>query len=205
MLGALMKKKSIPSYKKYWYLHHPALSLPRSNFKWQHISKAPAHATKVYTENRGIALLILYLGTRLESVWSAAHPDRFMPRERASGTDWIGGSVGPRAGLDILENRNISCQGQHPDHPAHRLVAIPSEPSQFTTLLYMDTTFISSTERFWREKKIYIYIYIYTGSGRNTWRFGNTVVSGTVGVRNLSLNTLLAILKAFQLPWNTGL
>jgi len=68
----------------------------------------------------------------------------------------------------------------------------------------------------------YIYIYIYiivvfqtqqyvlyqnenTGSCRNTWRFGNTAVSGTVGVGNLSLSALPARLKAFQLPWSPGL
>ena len=44
-----------------------------------------------------------------------------------------------------------------------------------------------------------------TGSGRNTLRFGNTVVSGIFGVGNLSLSALLARLKAFQLPWSAGL
>jgi len=44
-----------------------------------------------------------------------------------------------------------------------------------------------------------------TGSGRNTWRFCKTAVSGTAGVGNLSLSDLLARLKAFQLPWSTGL
>jgi hypothetical protein len=42
-------------------------------------------------------------------------------------------------------------------------------------------------------------------SGRNTWRFDNTVVSGTIGVGNLSFSALLARLKAFQLPWSAGL
>jgi len=44
-----------------------------------------------------------------------------------------------------------------------------------------------------------------TGSGRNTWRFCKTVVSGTVGVGNLSLSALLARLRAIQLPWSAGL
>jgi hypothetical protein len=35
-------------------------------------------------------------------------------------------------------------------------------------------------------------------------RFGNTAVSGTVGVGNLSLSALLARLEAFQLPWSAG-
>jgi len=45
----------------------------------------------------------------------------------------------------------------------------------------------------------------YTGSGRNTWQFGNTAVSGIIGVRNLSLSALLVRLRAFQLPWSAGL
>jgi len=44
-----------------------------------------------------------------------------------------------------------------------------------------------------------------TGSGRNTWWFGNTAVSGIFGVGNLSLSALLARLKAFQLPRSAGL
>jgi hypothetical protein len=47
--------------------------------------------------------------------------------------------------------------------------------------------------------------YWYTGSGRNTRWFGKTVVSGTVGMGNLYLSALLARLKAFHLPWSTGL
>jgi hypothetical protein len=33
--------------------------------------------------------------------WSASRPSLFTPRERALGTHWIGGWVGPRAVLDI--------------------------------------------------------------------------------------------------------
>jgi hypothetical protein len=35
--------------------------------------------------------------------WSASRPDRFIPKERAPGPHWIGGWVGPRAGLDEVE------------------------------------------------------------------------------------------------------
>jgi hypothetical protein len=34
------------------------------------------------------------------SEWSASRSGRFNPREKAPGTHWIGGSVGPRAVLD---------------------------------------------------------------------------------------------------------
>jgi hypothetical protein len=35
--------------------------------------------------------------------WSASRPCRFTPGERAPSTHWIGGWVGPRAGMDDLE------------------------------------------------------------------------------------------------------
>jgi hypothetical protein len=34
-------------------------------------------------------------------------PGRFTPGEIASGTHWIGGWVGPRASLDVMEKREI--------------------------------------------------------------------------------------------------
>jgi len=34
--------------------------------------------------------------------WSAIRPDRFTSGERAPGACWIGGWVGPRAGLDTV-------------------------------------------------------------------------------------------------------
>jgi hypothetical protein len=37
--------------------------------------------------------------------WSASHPGRFTPGERAPGTNWIGGQVVPRTGLDDVEKR----------------------------------------------------------------------------------------------------
>jgi hypothetical protein len=39
--------------------------------------------------------------------WSVSRPGRFTPDERASGTDCIGGRVGPRAGLDNVEKRKF--------------------------------------------------------------------------------------------------
>jgi hypothetical protein len=35
--------------------------------------------------------------------WSASRPGHFTPWERAPGTHWTGGWVGPRAGLDDVE------------------------------------------------------------------------------------------------------
>jgi hypothetical protein len=39
--------------------------------------------------------------------WSASRPGHFIPGERASGTHWIGGWVGPKASLDYVEKRKF--------------------------------------------------------------------------------------------------
>jgi hypothetical protein len=40
--------------------------------------------------------------------WSASRHGRFTPRERAPGTQWIGGWVGPRTGLNNMDKRKYS-------------------------------------------------------------------------------------------------
>jgi hypothetical protein len=39
--------------------------------------------------------------------WSASRPGCFIPKERAPGTHWIGGWVGPRAVLDVVLKKKI--------------------------------------------------------------------------------------------------
>jgi hypothetical protein len=39
--------------------------------------------------------------------WSASRPGRFKPKERAPGTHWIGGWVGPRAVMYEVVKRKI--------------------------------------------------------------------------------------------------
>jgi hypothetical protein len=39
--------------------------------------------------------------------WSASRPDHFTPREKAPGTHWIGGWVGPKTVLDAVVKRKI--------------------------------------------------------------------------------------------------
>jgi hypothetical protein len=39
--------------------------------------------------------------------WSASRPGHFTARDRAPGTHWIEGGVGPRAVLDVVVKRKI--------------------------------------------------------------------------------------------------
>jgi hypothetical protein len=48
----------------------------------------------------------LELGTSAGE-WSTSRPGSFTPGERAPGIHWIGGWVGPRAGLDDVEKRKF--------------------------------------------------------------------------------------------------
>jgi hypothetical protein len=54
------------------------------------------------------------------------HTGRFTPRERAHGTHWLGGWVGPRAVLDPVAKRNIPnlCRDSNPHRPACGLDSI---------------------------------------------------------------------------------
>jgi hypothetical protein len=57
------------------------------------------------------------------SRWAASRPSPLTP-----GTPWIGGTVGPRIGLDAMEKRKIfPCRESNPGRPACSLVAIPTE------------------------------------------------------------------------------
>jgi hypothetical protein len=56
-------------------------------------------------------------------MWSAPHHIDFIPRERAPGTHWTGGWVGPRTVLDGMERKNglllLGLELQPLDHPAY--------------------------------------------------------------------------------------
>jgi hypothetical protein len=50
---------------------------------------------------------IFFTSTLVGGEWSASRPSRFTPGERAPGTHWVGGWVGPRASLDDVEKRKF--------------------------------------------------------------------------------------------------
>jgi hypothetical protein len=72
--------------------------------------------------------------------WSASRPGRFTPWERAPGTPWIGGWVGPRAVLDAVVKRKIPSPRREPNPrtPIVQLVA-QSYTDWAMTALWMET------------------------------------------------------------------
>jgi hypothetical protein len=52
-------------------------------------------------------------------------PGCFTTEERAPGTHWVGGGVGPRAGMEaVARKKNNICQESNPGRPAHGVVTI---------------------------------------------------------------------------------
>ena len=67
-------------------------------------------------------------------------PVRFIPGQRAAVIHWMGGWVGPTAGLDDLEKKGKSLgrsRGRTLDHPAHRLVTILTTSLQDNVLKFL--------------------------------------------------------------------
>jgi hypothetical protein len=62
-----------------------------------------------------------FLASALDGELSALRPDRFTAQVRDSGAHWVGGSVGPRAGLDAVHIciRDLLgwCVGWDTDYP----------------------------------------------------------------------------------------
>jgi hypothetical protein len=63
-----------------------------------------------------------------EGEWSASRPG---PREKTYGTHWVGSLVGPRAGLDAMDKRQILHR---------RPVRSPALPTELSRLLYVIST-----------------------------------------------------------------
>jgi hypothetical protein len=62
--------------------------------------------------------------------WSASRPARFIPRERATGTDCIGGWVGLRAVLDAVVKRKIPNR-RRKSNPRTRIVQPIAHPDVY--------------------------------------------------------------------------
>jgi hypothetical protein len=91
-------------------------------------------------------MALLFLTSALDGgELSAGSPCCFTPGETASGTHCIGGWMGPRNRLDVMEKRNLlflpGIKPQLLSHLAHSLVTIPTELSIFCA-------FINSVNRY---------------------------------------------------------
>jgi hypothetical protein len=83
---------------------------------------AEHHAMKAYWESGGIDLRIL-ASARDGGEWSVSRSSRFTPRKSAPGTHWIGGWVGPRAGLDAVVKRKVPSPWRDSNPPIIQPVA----------------------------------------------------------------------------------
>jgi hypothetical protein len=74
-------------------------------------------------------------------------PAALRPRETAPRTHCIGGCVGPRAGLDVMETWKISgpCRESNPDFSAVQPVAIPTAVSLCTVHRFSEKLWSSSS------------------------------------------------------------
>jgi hypothetical protein len=58
-----------------------------------------------------VEIHVLLTSALVGDEWSASRPSCFTPGERALGTHWKGGWVGPRTGLDDVEKRFLTLSG----------------------------------------------------------------------------------------------
>jgi hypothetical protein len=91
----------------HWTFHIHVLSW------WMYCSTICRHSVYVGVEAYLHSLLTSTLYGRQ---WSALRCGRFTIWVRAPGTHLVGGWLGPRAGLEVLENRNISCPCRESKH-----------------------------------------------------------------------------------------
>jgi hypothetical protein len=84
------------------------------NCTWTLIGKVKVNLPLCLTEYH--AMKVHSLTSALDGgEWSASRPGRFIPRERAPGIYWIGGWMGPRAGLDAVVRRKIPNPRREPN------------------------------------------------------------------------------------------
>jgi len=95
-----------------WAPNIPMVIRPTSGMrvkgKKKRCKHVPVHALKAYCGSRGIATAILNLDPRWRWVVKFM-PQPLYPRGKNPGARWIGGWVGPIAGLNVWEKRRIFC------------------------------------------------------------------------------------------------
>jgi hypothetical protein len=112
-----------------WILWFSSVSLSTKRVRWGKLSHYMPWRSLGGKEVQ--LLIILDLGTTWGWVVSVMPQPRFIPGERTPGTHWIGGWVGPRAGLDTGGRRKIlcPCRGSNPDQKSTLNISQPSSAS----------------------------------------------------------------------------
>jgi hypothetical protein len=80
--------------------------------------------------------------------WSASRPGRFTPKKKVTGGHWIGGWVGPRAVLDAVEKKKISCSCRE------RIPGRPARSQSLYLLSYPSSLLCTGTPRYTLVRKM---------------------------------------------------
>jgi hypothetical protein len=120
------------------------------------------------------------------SEWSASRPGHFTPKERAPGTDWMGGWVGPRAVLDAMVKKIPSPPpGNRTLEPRSSSPQPSAIPTELSRLLLQ-----------------YVYRYKSADFSRSAgYRFINTDLTDHLINRQFSISELLQHVKVSVASW----
>jgi hypothetical protein len=97
-------------------------------------------------EGVAVQIQVFLISALVGGDWSASRPSRFTPGEIAPGTYWIGGWVGPRAGMDDVQKRKFltlpGLELQPLGRPArsHSLSRMPKRKSRYAISTACDIT-----------------------------------------------------------------
>jgi hypothetical protein len=126
----------------------------------------PLHATETLGWRGGIART--HSRRRYWMVWvvSVTPQPRSTPGERTTGTDWIGGWVGPRAGLDTEARVKILClcRGSNHGHPVCSQTLYWLAEMTNAKLIWYKTE-----KRFVLEASIHTYVHAYVHTDVRTY------------------------------------
>jgi hypothetical protein len=132
--------------------------VPMSKNAWSYTSTPPIHLYGVVLSLKKhrdtfYHAMKTYSGLDVGARWKwvvSFTPQQFYPMERAPGTHWLGGWVGPRDGLDTAEKRKIPCftslliTGAPLSH--HRHVQILTDTSRVIIITEAPSSHVTDTD-----------------------------------------------------------
>jgi hypothetical protein len=88
--------------------------------------------------------------------WSASRTGRFTPRERSTGTHWIGGWMGPRAVLDaVVKDHDVIWMNIHHHCPFLKELNKDHANTPNFSDIYFNSTVLSTPTSFFPSKILY--------------------------------------------------